>query len=572
MQRPPSPLKILLPYISPYKWWVVLLILLGGISSAGALLIPRTLGKAIDEYTAETFSSAQTLWFLIAVTVIALIAAVLQQIVSTTVTERLAQSLRSSLTRAISRQTFQYIQRQSAAKLLTNFTSDIDEVKVIISQGLVTVFSAIVMIVGSAILLFSINMKLALAALATMPVLIILFQVVMRLIRSLFVEARQNTDALNRSITESIIGATLVRILAGTNDLNKRFDVANREAKRIGFKLLTAFGSFFPLLNLLSSASIVITIWYGGNQVINSAMSLGDFTAFYSYLNALILPIFILGFVSNIFVRASVAFGRMHEVLTAEPTTTSGSQRTDFTGNITFTDVSLTLNDKPVLKKVSFKIPFGKYTAIVGPTAAGKTQLLYTVLGLVATDSGDITIGNVALSELDTNHFLSNTGMVFQDHVVFQASVRENITLGRECSDDAILRALEIADLSEFVQSLPKGLDTIVSERGTNMSGGQKQRMSLARAIVQEPSLLVLDDFTARVDTATNHRIRTKLTEKLPQQTRLVVSQTIESITDADHIILLMEGEVLAQGTHEELLARSFEYQQIAQSQQTTHV
>lgn len=570
--RPPSPLKALLPFIAPHKRWIVLLILLGGITSAGALIIPKTLGTAIDEYSTGAFNANHTLTFLIGVTVVALIAAIIQQIVSTTVTERLAMSIRTALSRSISQQSFQYIQQQSAAKLLTNFTSDIDEVKVIISQGLVTILSAFVMIIGSGVLLFTINVKLALIALIPIPILFVVFQMVMRKIRSLFGEARSNTDALNRVITESITGAAIVRILNGAEALHARFDTANSNARRIGMKLLAAFGSFFPLLNTLSSASIVIAIWYGGNLVIGSSMTLGDFTAFYSYLNALILPIFILGFVSNIFVQATVAFGRMHAVLTATPPKETGSTTVQHEGEITYAGVSLTLHDNPVLSDVSLNIPFGKYTAIVGPTAAGKTQLLYTLLGLVAVDAGDITLGGVSQQDADRGAFLADTGIVFQDHVVFQASIRENITLGRTCTDEQITRALEIADLAGFVDTLPNGIDTVISERGSNMSGGQKQRISLARAIVTEPKLLVLDDFTARVDNATNARIRENLTKHLPNHTRIEVTQTIESIRDADHIILLMEGEVLAEGTHEELLARCFEYQQIAQSQETTHV
>jgi ATP-binding cassette subfamily B protein len=571
-QKKNGSMKDLLPFLRPFRGWIVLLVVLGFVTNGAALMIPRTIGQAIDEYGSDTFSQSSIIWWLGGIIVFGLVAAIVQQILSTVVTERLARNMRNELASAVSQQSFSFIQKQSAAKLLTNFTSDIDQVKVIISQGLVTILSAVIMIFGSAAFLFTINVKLAFAALAVIPIILILFQVVMKKIRHIFREARANTDRLNKAITESILGATLVRVLAAQKNRDHTFDEANTQARDIGYRLLAVFGSFFPMLNLIADVAVVIVVWYGGWQVIDTQLTIGEFTAFYSYLAGLITPIFIIGFVSNIFVQAGVAFSRMHEVLTSKPVHVGGETVPVLQESVQFQNVSLSLGKARILKDVSFDIPFGKTTAIIGPTAAGKTHVLYLLLGLLETDEGSIHIDSISFDEIDRDAWLAECGVVFQDHVIFQGSLRENVTLGRDISEEAIWTALKRADLESFAQNLPNGLDTQVSERGTNLSGGQKQRVGLARALATEPSILFLDDFTARVDRATDKRIRDILKKSMPGQTRVVVSQTIESIRDADHIIVLMEGELIDAGTHEQLIARCFEYQQIAKSQETTDV
>lgn len=571
-QKPPTGLKGISKYIASFKLHIAALILLGTISNSAALLIPKMIGDGIDAYGQGTFDSTRTGIILVGVTMTVLGTSIAQKILSTITTEQLAHHLRRSLAVALSKQSFTFIQDTSASRLLTNFTSDIDEVKQIISQGVVTIVSAIVMIIGSAVLLFTINWRLALAALATFPIMVLLFQFVMSNIRTLFRDARQNTDELNKVITESIIGAMLVRVLSAQQEFHARFDVANSEAKRIGYKLLSVFGSFLPLLNIMSSASIIIVVWYGGFQVIDGQLTVGEFTAFYAYLAGLLTPVFILGFVSNLFVRAGVAFGRIQKVLEHQVSESGTKQIEDITHTIEFDTVSLSIEEQSILKDISFEIPVGKYTAIIGPTAAGKTHLLYLLLGLLEAQSGAITVDGVPLSYIDSDTYLQHFGIVFQDHVIFTSSIRENITLGREYSDNQIWSALEVANLKTFVERLPEQLDTQVSERGSNLSGGQKQRLALARAVISHPVIILLDDFTARVDRATDKRIRERVVQLSDKQTIVSISQTIESITDADQIILLMEGEVVATGTHEELLSNSFEYKQILESQQSIEV
>lgn len=571
-QQRPNGLKGIGTFIAPFKLHIVFLIILGTISNGAALIIPKTIGNGIDAYESGDFNAEQTTWFLVSITIVVLVASVIQQILSTITTEKLAHTIRTALAESVSKQSFSFIRDTSAARLLTNFTSDIDEVKQIISQGVVTIVSAIVMIIGSGVLLFTINWRLALAALITFPIMVLLFQFVMSQIRSLFQEVRMNTDALNKVITESIVGATLIRVLSAEKEFHKRFDVSNSEAKRLGYRLLSVFGSFLPLLNIMSSTSIVIVVWYGGIQVIDGQLTVGEFTAFYAYLAGLLTPVFILGFVSNLFVRAGVSFGRVKEVLEHTPPEQQEINVASITKQITFDDISLSIDQQPILRTISFDIPIGKYTAIIGPTAAGKTHLLYVLLGLLEPQQGTISIDGRELSTLNADSYVEHFGIVFQDHVIFTASIRENITLGRDFSDEEIWFALETADLKTFVESLPEQLDTPISERGSNLSGGQKQRLALARAVIAKPPIILLDDFTARVDRATDKRIRERVSDISPNQTIVSISQTIQSIMDADQIILLMEGEVVATGTHQELLSNSFEYKQILESQHSTEL
>lgn len=565
-QKPPG-LKGIGVFLKPFWFSILVLMALGVVSNGVSLLIPKTIGESLDAYAAGEFDSSRTLWFLLAVTGVTLAASLFQRIMSRTVTEKLALRLRNALAEAVSRQSYQFIRGQSAAKLLTNFTSDVNEVKDIISQGIVTIVSAIVMIIGSAYFMFSIQPKLAGLTIITLPAMIVVFQYVMSRVRKLFGEARVNTDRLNKIITEAISGSMLVRVLSSKPEFAGRFDEANTEARSIGYRLLSQFGGFLPILNLLSSASIIIVVWYGGIQVIDGFITVGDFTAFYSYLAGLLTPVFIIGFVSSTFIRAGVAFGRIQQVLKAEPEDPGAGELPALEGTLTFENVSLEVAGKPVLQNASFDIPFEKYTAIIGPTAAGKTHVLYMLLGLLSPTSGRIFVNGEDLVGLHTESFLERCGVVFQDQVIFTGTVRENVALGRDVTDEQIWAALELADLREFVEESPDGLDTDISERGSNLSGGQKQRVSLARAVLAQPDILLLDDFTARVDRATDKRIRERLQEAFPNQTQIVVAQTIESIQDAEQIVLLMEGEVVATGTHQHLLEHCFEYQQIYQSQ-----
>jgi ATP-binding cassette subfamily B protein len=308
----------------------------------------------------------------------------------------------------------------------------------------------------------------------------------------------------------------------------------------------------------------------GGHYVIAGSMSLGNFTAFNSYLAILIFPIILIGFMSNVIAQASASYMRINAVLSAPEEEKAGHLAADLRGDVAMHDVSLSFGEKMVLKNVSFSIPAGTKTAIIGPTAAGKTQLLYLLIGLLKPSSGTVTYDGEPIDAYDKEALHRRVGFVFQDSVIFNLTVRENIAFSASVEQQDLSKAIRTAELDDFIAALPEGLETVVSERGTSLSGGQKQRVMLARALALNPQVLLLDDFTARVDSNTERAILENTHKYYPGITLISVTQKIASVVDYDQIILLMEGEVLAIGTHQELMETSPEYVQLYDSQRST--
>jgi ATP-binding cassette, subfamily B, bacterial len=306
--------------------------------------------------------------------------------------------------------------------------------------------------------------------------------------------------------------------------------------------------------------------------VIVGGMTLGDFTAFNSYLALLIFPIILLGFMSNLMAQASASYMRLGVVLIAPEAKKSGTLRPALRGDLAVNNVSLAFGDKEALKNVSFSVKGGTKTAVIGPTAAGKTQLLYVLIGLLQPTSGTIAYDGDPLDSYDKEALHRQVGFVFQDSVLFNMTLRENIAFSTDIPDEDLEKAIAAAELRDFIGTLPEGLDTVVSERGTSLSGGQKQRVMLARALALNPKVLLLDDFTARVDSNTERAILRNIHEQYPGITLISVTQKIASVENYDQIVLLMEGEMLAIGTHAKLMATSPEYVQIYDSQRSTNV
>ena len=274
---------------------------------------------------------------------------------------------------------------------------------------------------------------------------------------------------------------------------------------------------------------------------------------------------------SNVIARAQASYVRVREVLDAPETKEKGMLDLPIKGDIMAKDISLFYGGKPTLKDVSFDIKAGTRTAIIGPTAAGKTQLLYVLIGLLSPDSGSIFYDGKNIDEYLKSTLHDQVGIVFQDSVIFNMTLRENIAFSPSVKDEHLKKAIDTAELQDFIGRLPDGLDTIVSERGTSLSGGQKQRVMLARALSINPKVLFLDDFTARVDTATEHKILNNVRKNYPDITLVSVTQKIATVEEYDQVILLMEGEILARGTHKELMETSPEYVQIFNSQRSTN-
>jgi ATP-binding cassette subfamily B protein len=434
----------------------------------------------------------------------------------------------------------------------------------------VSIASSVFIIVGASALLIATNWKLAIAVLSIIPVIAFAFFTVLRKVRVLFKQSREVIDRLNKVINESILGAALIRVLNAQQHEYTKFIDANTKSRNLGLSILKLFATLIPIITFLANMAMLSILLLGGRFVINGNMTLGDFAAFNSYLSLLIFPIIVIGFMSNIIAQATTSYQRIHGILERPDTADEGTEQKQLEGSVALQDISLKLGGRPVLKNVSFTVNAGSRTAIIGPTASGKTQLLHLMIGLLQPYKGMITYDHIPVDAYNKQSLLSQVGLVFQDSILFNMSLRENIAFNEKVSDADMQKAIATAELETFIESLPGRLETMVSERGTSLSGGQKQRIMLARALAINPKVLLLDDFTARVDTNTEQKILHNVQHNYPGITLISVTQKIASVMHFDQIVLLMEGEVIAKGTHDELMATCPEYIQIYNSQRST--
>lgn len=556
--------------LKPYKGMVAFLVVFALLSNGVNLWLPKIISNGIDAYTRGNFDLKTVVTQFLAASLIIFIFSYLQSILQTFASEKVALDLRTRLSGKISQQSYSYILKANPSKLLTNLTSDIDSIKLFVSMAVVTIFSSLFMILGTCVLLIMINYKLAIPIITIIPIIGGTFYLVLRKVKALFKRSREIIDWLNKVINESIMGSAIIRVLNAQQSEYHKFLDANTHARDLGLSILRLFAALIPIVTFVSNLAMLTILMLGGHFVISGSMSLGDFAAFNSYLGLLIFPILMMGFMSNIMAQASASWQRINVVLEAPELLETGTVNETLQGNIELSHVSLSYDDKPILKDISFSVKGGTQVAIIGPTAAGKSQLLNLLANLVKPDSGSILFDDRSIESYDRESFRSQLGFVLQDSVIFNMSLRENIAFSDKVSDESLARAISTAELADFVDSLPEKLDTIVSERGTSLSGGQKQRIMLARALAIDPKILLLDDFTARVDRKTEKKIRTNLSINYPELTLLSITQKIESVRHFEQVILLMEGEVIAKGTHKELMETCTEYVQIANSQRST--
>lgn len=561
--------------LKPYRLLVTMLIVFAVFSNSVNLWLPKIIGHGIDDYghslvTRVHFDVNPTLIkFSLAILFIFLFSW-LQSIIQTYTSEKVARDLRTRLSDKISSQSGVFIEEIGPSKLLTNLTGDVDSIKLFVSQALVSIVSSVFTIVGGSVLLLTINWKLALCVIAIIPIIGITFAVVLKKVRVLFKESRAVIDWLNKVINESILGSALIRVINSQQLEFDKFLKANTKARDYGLSILRLFAGLIPVITFTANAAGLSILVLGGHFVINKTMSLGDFAAFNSYLVLLIFPILVIGFMSNIIAQATASFERINSVLDANDLPETGMVTETLTGDIELKDVNVIYGQKPALKNVSFSVKAGSKIAVIGPTAAGKTQLLYLLTGLIPVNSGTIKFDGRAIAEYNSESFHSQVGFVFQDSIIFNMSIRENIAFSDTVTDQSLEKAIDTAELSGFIDSLPDKLSTIVSERGSSLSGGQKQRIMLARALAINPRVLLLDDFTARVDNNTEKKILENVQNNYPGLTLISVTQKIASVEGYDQIILLMDGEIIAIGKHDQLMRTSTEYVQIYNSQQST--
>jgi len=560
----------LLPLLKPYRRLIILLVVLALVMNVINLQIPEIIKHGIDAFVHDRGSVYRFANQLLLAAAGVFVFTLGMSYVQTYASEMVARDLRTRLATRISRQSYSFLNKTTPAQLLTNLTADADSIKTFISTAIPSIFSSVFTILGASVYLLKIRWQLGLCVIAIIPIIGVTFFVILKKVRALFMASREVIDWLNKVINESILGAALIRVIQSQQREYAKFLEANSKALGLGIRILKTFATLIPVIIFTANMATLTILALGGHYVIMGTMTLGDFAAFNLYLTMLIFPILVIGFMSNVIAQAQASYARISGVLNAPDPVETGTLVTPLEGNITLKDVTVAFGEKQALKDVSFTVAAGSKTAVIGPTAAGKTQLLYLLTGLSQPNSGTIEFDGRPVAEYKKEDFHRQVGFVFQDSIIFNMSIRENIAFGDKVTDESLQRAIATAELADFIDTLPEKLDTLVSERGTTLSGGQKQRIMLARALAIEPRILLLDDFTARVDTQTEQKILANVRQNYPGITLLSVTQKIASIEDYEQIVLLMEGELVASGAHEHLMATCPEYVQIYQSQRST--
>ena len=435
-----------------------MLVVLTIAGNALTLVVPKLISHAIDAYTQRTFVlSAVVLQFsVIAFLVFAL--NYLQNIIQTYASERVARDLRTRLAARIATQSYSSIEKLTPSKLLTHLTSDVDGVKLFVSQAVATIIASLFLIVGASVMLLTINWRLGLSVLGVVPVIGGTFFLAIRKVRVLFKRGQEAIDWLNRVINESILGATLIRILNSQRFEAEKFSAANTESRDIGLAILRIMSAMIPAITLAVNLATIIILLLGGRFVILGSMTLGGFTAFNSYLALLIFPIILLGFMSTVMAQAGASYVRLSVVLTAPETAEIRHAPAHLFAAIS---ISATCRSPSATSKPSrtFRSPSqgGTKTAVIGPTAAGKTQLLYVLLGLLEPTSGTVAYDGEPLDAYDKEGLHRQVGFVFQDSILFNMTLRENIAFSTDVPDQDLEKAIAAAELRDFIASLPAG-------------------------------------------------------------------------------------------------------------------
>ena len=484
------------------------------------------------------------------------------------VSARAVYYLRSDISNAIYRQSFSYFDKTETGQLISRATSDIEETQMIFSMGLTLSLQSFLQIGGVILgfLIFSIEMTFVLIIVIFCSLGLSFY--IAKKLRPIFLETRESFGDLTSTIRENIIGAQVVRMFSTQKKEQQKFIENNERFYNASVKTVKYNSIFIPVIIIVTGFMSVITLFFGGISVINGTMILDSLITLQSYVIAISFPLMMLGQIMLMYIQADAALIRVREVLDSTPDVQDLPDAVpgdSIMGDIEFENVSFGYTpDHRILKDVSFNVQAGKKLAILGTTGSGKSTIISLIPRFYDVNEGVIKIDKKDIQKYIIKDLRSNIGIVSQETFLFDKSIGENIAYGKEsATEEEIIQAAKIANLHEFIISLPKGYKSLVGERGTRLSGGQKQRLTIARALIIKPKILIFDDSTSSVDVETEYKIQNALAEIMKDTTTIIITQRISTIRDADSILILDRGRVVGFGTHNELINKNVLYSQI---------
>jgi ATP-binding cassette subfamily B protein len=487
--------------------------------------------------------------------------------------QAVAFDMRNDLYAKIQRLSFSYHDQNQTGQLMIRATDDVEKVRLFIGQGLLQLVGAIILLVATLIILFATNAGLALATIWILPVALILFMVFGAISQPLFAKVQQKLSVLNTILQENLAGIKVVKAFTREASEEVKFRSAADNLMHQSLGISRVFTFLFPVIFLIASLGQATTLYVGGQQIIANTMTIGEWQEFSLYLLYLFFPIAQLGFIITQFGQAAASAARIFEILDAKSDVTDkpgASALPPVEGTIKFEDVSFRYvgGGDPVLDKVNFEAKPGETVALLGATGSGKTSIINLLPRFYDPTEGRISIDGHDLRDVTLESLRAQIGIVLQETTLFSGTIRENIAFGKpEASVDEIIAAATAAAAHDFITSFPQGYDTPVGERGTTLSGGQKQRIAIARALLLNPRILILDDSTSSVDLQTEAHIQAALDKLMKDRTSFVIAQRISTVMNADRILVLDKGRIVAQGKHAELMEENEIYAEIYSSQ-----
>jgi len=570
-------LRRALRYLGPYGRDALGALLALFMVSVANLIAPQMIRLAIDSGIAHHRQRAVVLAVigLVAVAVLRGLFNFLQGFLAERASQGVAYDLRNALFAQIERLSFSYYDRVEAGQLLTRVTNDVEQIRAFAGSGVVQIASALVMLVGSTVLLLLLNWQLALVALATIPPLFVLLLRFVRRIGPLFGQVQQILGRLNGVLQEDLSGIRVIRAFSREEHETARYRAINDELLDKNLATIRAFSNNFPFVFFFANLGTLAVVWFGGWQVIGGTLTVGSLVAFNTYLSFLLFPILTIGFQAAGISRAGASAVRVFDVLDAPLDLHDAPDATTLppiTGRVVFDDVHFRYpgGEREILRGVSFAIEPGQTVAVLGTTGSGKSTLMNLLPRFYDVTGGAVTVDGHDVRQVTLASLRGQIGIVLQETLLFSGSVRDNIAYGKPtATQDAVEAAAQAAQADGFIRALPLGYETLVGERGVGLSGGQRQRIAIARALLVDPRLLLLDDSTSAVDAETESLIQEALDRLMrdSRRTAFVIAQRISTVRDADLILVLDDGKIAAQGTHAALLRDSPLYNDILGSQ-----
>jgi ATP-binding cassette subfamily B multidrug efflux pump len=486
-----------------------------------------------------------------------------------------AYDLRDALFERIERLSFSYYDRVQTGQLVTRLTSDVEQIRTFAGSGVVQLANAVVMLIGTTVVLLYLDWQLALVALAIVPIIAILLVRFVGRIRPLFREVQQTLGRLNTVLQEDLLGVRVIRAFAREDYETARYASVNDELLEKNLTTVRVFSNNFPFVFLFANLGTLAIIWFGGWQVIGGRLSVGDLVAFNTLLGFMLFPILTIGFLSASISRAGASSQRVFDVLDAPldvKDAPDASTLLPLSCRVDFDNVSFRYpgSARDILAGVSFTARPGQTVAVLGTTGSGKSTLVNLIPRFYDVTGGAVRLDGNDVRDVTLSSLRSQIGIVLQETRLFSGTVRDNVAFGKpDATDEEVVAAAEAAQAGEFIRGLSEGFETVIGERGIGLSGGQRQRIAIARALLIDPRLLILDDSTSAVDAETEAAIQETLDRLMREKHRtvFVIAQRVSTVRDADLILVLDEGSIAASGTHEELLRESELYNEILGSQ-----